>query len=163
MGECWEKGNGSNTRAKTTIDSSYTHLSTAVHSSSNWIEHVFQHDFHSQPCVGTLYPDKKQSMPLAYVSCPDHESFIRLLRLFHKQKFDAKEKNNLLISPAIFDPSLCENHDRARENIKYMQNLWLDFEKVICLPMNFPTCFPIFGWSSATPIPILPTIPAFGS
>jgi hypothetical protein len=140
MGECW--GNGSNTRAKTTIDSSYTHLSTAVHSSSNWIEHVFQHDFHSQPCVGTLYPDKKQSMPLAYVSCPDHERFIYVLWFFHNQQFDAKEKNNLLISPAIFDPSLCENHDRARENIKYMQNRWLDFEKGDLPPDELPNLFP---------------------
>ena len=52
------------------------------------------------------------------------------------------KKKNLLISPAIFDPSLCENHDRARGNIKYLQNLWLDFEKGDLPPDELPNLFP---------------------
>jgi len=118
------------------------HLRSPVLPISSWTDAVLMHELRTdtQP-VATLYCDKTQSMPMGYVYCPDDDSFLYLLWQLHKRQVTSKSENNL-ISPSVFDPSLSGNHKRGRENIKYLKNLWLDFENGDLQPGEFPNLFP---------------------
>jgi hypothetical protein len=57
----------------------------------------------TQHACGTLYPAKTAGSPLGYADCPSDDDFIDLSRELHKRCLETKEEN-MLISPAIFDP-----------------------------------------------------------
>jgi hypothetical protein len=80
-------------------------------------------------------------MPMSYIGCPDHDLLVRLLWHFHSRTLTHKNDNNLW-SPAVFDPSSSEQHNRGRNNIKYLQHIWLDFEDGDLQPDELPKLFP---------------------
>jgi hypothetical protein len=138
------------------------HLRSPVLPISSWTDAVLMHELRTDnQHVATLYRDKTQSMPMGYVYCPDDDSFFYLLWQLHKRQVTSKIENNL-ISPAVFDPSLSEDHKRGRENIKYLKNLWLDFENGDLQPGEFPDLFPNLRMAVATRTATLQNIPDSG-
>jgi hypothetical protein len=94
----------------------------------------------TQLMTATFYASKKSSMPEAYAS-GDIPAFVEFLRDRHKDRFGAKEEN-ILFSPAIFDPHLPTGKRRGRGNILYLQNVVLDFENGDLKPEELPKLFP---------------------
>jgi hypothetical protein len=90
---------------------------------------------------GSLIRNKRQSLALGYLSCADNDWFIRGLHGFHARTLPSKEQN-LMISPAMFDPALSSENDRGLANIVYTRHLWLDFEDGDLKPEEFPKLFP---------------------
>jgi hypothetical protein len=104
---------------------------------------------------GTLYPAKKAGSPSGYVDCPSDDKLIELLSVFHDRCLKTKEEN-MLISPAIFDPNKCEGSKRAMGNIVFVRGIWLDLERGDLKPDEFPDLFPdtrmaIFNTYNHTP------------
>lgn len=103
--------------------------------------------FDTRDCQGTIYRKIQSSDPSWYVSCNGDDNFIDLLNGFHRRELTNKD-DNLLISPAIFDPAIsAKNADgkatkRGRGNIVYCCHLWLDFEKGDLSPEEFAGLFP---------------------
>jgi hypothetical protein len=67
--------------------------------------------------------------------------FVDLLSFFHDRRLETKEEN-ILISPAIFDPNKCQGFMRAEGNIVFIRGIWLDFEVGDLKPDEFPDLFP---------------------
>jgi hypothetical protein len=80
-------------------------------------------------------------MPLCYFRWINDETFVEVLKTLHHRDLKTKEQN-FLISPAVFDPTLAADTRRGNENIVYLRNLWLDFEKGDLQPEEFPLLFP---------------------
>lgn len=98
--------------------------------------------FGSQLASGTLYRAKKSGFPDYYLEdCGDVDFFVDALRSFHKRKLPSKE-DNLLISPAVFDPNKTTGTRRGRDNIVYLRHLWLDFEQGDLKPSELAELFP---------------------
>jgi hypothetical protein len=93
------------------------------------------------PSQGTIYRGKKALLPGGYIVTSGLEEFIELLTIFHERQLSCKE-DNVLISPAIFDPNLSNPKGRTREHIVYLQHLWLDFEDGKLRPEEFSKLFP---------------------
>src|SRR5207253_1022415 len=77
---------------------------------------------------GTLYETKMSSLPLAYLSASDVDTFVEFLKKLSTRRVSRKDKLKL-ISPATFDPNHpgADKH-RAYANIVHMRHVWLDFE-----------------------------------
>src|SRR5262249_27449557 len=97
--------------------------------------------FSMQPCCATLYPGKCSSRPLGYLTCWTVDLFAQFLQGAYSSKQSSKE-NNILISPAIFDPDRAKGTNRGIGNIVYLQHLWLDFENGDLRPKEFAAVFP---------------------
>jgi hypothetical protein len=93
--------------------------------------------------------------PLQIYASSGECGFIELLSVFHERCLKTKEEN-MLISPAIFDPNKCEGSKRAMGNIVFVRGIWLDFEGGDLKPDEFPDLFPdtrmaIFNTYNHTP------------
>jgi hypothetical protein len=128
--------NRSSCRAKMGIRLLYSSFGTAPP-----VDSLLVKDYFPQPCAGTIYPDKYARLPLCYLRWMDADTFIRILGLWHIREIKNK-KEAMLMSPAVFDPALAGDKDRGTENIKYLRNLWLDFEDGELRPDQFPDLFP---------------------
>jgi hypothetical protein len=133
-------GNSPRCRAENTIEP-YRVLSTPPQVIFERLKTIFVSDFRDQPCAGTMYPDKYESTPSQYVRWWDADTFAGMLFGLHQRKVPNKESCYLL-SPAVFDPDQCKGKDRGRNNIVYLQNLWLDFEHGDLKPEEFANLFP---------------------
>ena len=90
----------------------------------------------------TLFGNIKSTTPAAYLSCASPEYFAEATAGAHGRQIESKESNPLF-SPAIFNPTLSKEGSRRRDNILYVQNIVLDFEKGDLLPQKCPNSFPI--------------------
>jgi hypothetical protein len=98
------------------------------------------------PLTATVYRAKSSRNPFGYLRFGDLEDFIRFLGSQAERIHDNKESNYLL-SPAIFDPehpNRVNGKARGRENIRYLQHIWLDFENGRLSPEAIPDIFPEF-------------------
>jgi hypothetical protein len=89
----------------------------------------------------TIFSNIKSSTPEAYLSCASPEYFAQAMAVAHSRHI-ASKTSNPLFSPAIFDPARSQDSNRGRENILYVQNIVLDFEKGDLLPRDVPDLFP---------------------
>jgi hypothetical protein len=92
----------------------------------------------------TVYRDKKSNNPAGFVHCDDVELFAGWLKQLHGRELSTKE-DNLVLSPAIFDPNHPNregNRRRGRSNIAYLRHIWLDFEGGELRPEELPELFP---------------------
>jgi len=80
-------------------------------------------------------------MPLGYVNYVSDDHFIYLLNQAYTRVFNTKDEN-MLISPAIFNPNNVSNKKRGIANIEYIRGIWLDFEDGDLKPTEFPDLFP---------------------
>jgi hypothetical protein len=133
----WGK-EGPRYRAKTSIDS-ITDFGTVPPPRQN--PELLVSDFIPEECCGTSYSHKTAPMPLCYFRWINDETFVEVLKTLHHRDLKTKEQN-FLISPAVFDPTLAADTRRGNENIVYLRNLWLDFEKGDLQPEEFPLLFP---------------------
>ena len=74
-----------------------------------------------------MYPDKFAALPSGYMKWWDADTFSCMLLALHQRTVLDKE-SCFLFSPSVFNPKKCEGADRGKENIVYVQNVWLDFE-----------------------------------
>lgn len=89
----------------------------------------------------TIFSHIKSSKPEAYLSCASREHFAEAMAAAHGRHVVSKEAN-LLFSPAIFDPFRSTAGNRGRDNILYLQNIVLDFEKGDLQPTDMADLFP---------------------
>ncbi len=91
---------------------------------------------------GSLFTGKNQSLPFGFVCGDDNDSLVQLLYDVWSGNILVRKEDNRLISPSVFDPALCSEHDRGLENIVYCRHVWLDFENGDLKPEDFPKLFP---------------------
>jgi hypothetical protein len=89
----------------------------------------------------TIYNNKKSPTPSAYLSCASPDAFIAAMAVCHTRSHSSKDQN-ILFSPAIFDPNAAKPTSRGLANIVYLKNLVLDFEEGDLRPEQFPELFP---------------------
>lgn len=80
--------------------------------------------------------------------------FEGLLKRLHTQKHSTKE-DNLLLSPAVYDPNKCNETERGSGNYITSNSIWLDFDGGDLTPEAFVNLFPkvrmtIFNTFSST-------------
>jgi hypothetical protein len=98
-------------------------------------------DFVTQLPAGTVYPAEKASLPLGYLKHTPEGEFFRYLKSLHGRVLTDKDEN-ILISPAVFDPDRVPGSRRAKDNIVFLRHVWLDFENGDLKPSGFPELFP---------------------
>jgi hypothetical protein len=99
--------------------------------------------------TATVYRGKKSGNPLGYFNCENTDEFISGLKSWHSRALRNKE-DNFLISPAIFDPNHPNREpndkggyqQKGRNNICYLQHIWLDFENGDLKPDEIADLFP---------------------
>jgi hypothetical protein len=95
----------------------------------------------------TVYTHVKSPTPECYVVHRNSHDFLKLLRALHERILDKKD-DNMLFSPAIFDPSKIVIDDggvrrrKARGNIVELRNMVLDFDGGDLKPEQIPVLFP---------------------
>lgn len=104
---------------------------------------------------GSAFADKYASRPIADLDLDDEEEFIRLLRLLHKEVPAAKE-DNVLLSPAHFDPDMATETCRGLSNITHVRGIWMDNDGGDLTPDEFARLFPylrlvVWNTYSSTP------------
>ena len=99
-------------------------------------------NFGTQLCSGTLYSAKNSLFPSGYLEdAGDIDFFVDALKALHRRKLTCKEQN-VLISPAVFDPGRGTDKKRGLENIVYTRHVWLDFEDGDLSPWELAALFP---------------------
>jgi len=91
--------------------------------------------------VGTLYSGTRSTKPAGFLNCQDVEDFVTCLKTFHERTFTGKQ-DNLLISPAVFDPDKVVGTSRGTGNIDHVRHIWLDFEDGQLRPDEIADLFP---------------------
>jgi hypothetical protein len=105
---------------------------------------LYTHFVPDPPMTITVYENINTNTPTGYVHRDNFEDFIFDLNYWHRRQLKNKE-SNFLISPAIFDPSHPHrdgNQRRGRNNIRYLQHIWLDFENGELKPDEIANLFP---------------------
>ena len=90
---------------------------------------------------GTIYSSIYSAEPLDLYPRDDIASFIDGLRWWHQFSYQRKEANGL-ISPSIFDASLCDDTSRGLANIRAIWGIWLDNDDGDLTHQEFARLFP---------------------
>src|SRR6185369_5573896 len=91
--------------------------------------------------AGTLYTAKNASLPAGYLSPVSESEFVDFLRILHQRPSTEKD-DNILTSPAVFDPERVSGTRRGTGNILFLRHLWLDFENGDLPPEAVADLFP---------------------
>ena len=90
---------------------------------------------------GTIYSSIYSAEPLDLYPRDDIETFIDGLRWWHQFAYERKEANGL-ISPSIFDQSLCDETSRGLANVRAIWGIWLDNDGGDLSHQEFSRLFP---------------------
>ena len=97
-----------------------------------------QHDF-----VGTLLDAKNDPDVSNLMMADSFDEFVDQLREDHKKILQSKS-DNLLVSPALYDPELVDDHVRSLDNIVFANNIWIDVDEGQMTTTAFRRMFPEF-------------------
>ena len=97
-----------------------------------------QHDF-----VGTLLDAKNDPDVSNLMMADSFDEFVDQLREDHKKVLQSKS-DNLLVSPALYDPELDQDHVRSLDNIVFANNIWIDVDEGEMTNTAFRQMFPEF-------------------
>lgn len=91
---------------------------------------------------GSVFSHDGARMAFSFISCVTPQAFVQTLFDIWSYNIIASKKDTHYLSPSLYDPALCTDHDRGTGNILYCRHLYLDFDVGDLKPEDLPNLFP---------------------